>query len=172
MWGCSILAHGHFHTLVGTNISLLESYNYAINFGSEMKPPLWVTMNPLFLTSPLPYCHHWFLSGFIFPLFSFGDLWILLWKQCSFSLALSAIYAHIILIALQAAHGGWGIKLFSWQAIWTSMGPLTNSCLESYVILETLIATICAIVFIAVQHAKNTSQKTICNFQEQELHLS
>ncbi len=47
------------------------------------------------------------------------------------------------------------------------LGPLTNSCLECYVIFETLTATVCAIVFIAVQHAKNTCQNTICNFQEQ-----
>ncbi len=47
------------------------------------------------------------------------------------------------------------------------LGPLTNSCLECDVIFETLTATVCAIVFIAVQHAKNTCQNTICNFQEQ-----
>jgi hypothetical protein len=82
-------------------------------------------------------------------------------------LSFSVIYAHIILIALKAAHCGLGINLFSWLAIWTSMGPLTNSCLECYVIFETLTATVCAIVFIAVQHAKNTCQNTICNFQKQ-----
>jgi hypothetical protein len=57
------------------------------------------------------------------------------------------------------------------------MGPLTNSCLECYVIFETLTATVCAIVFIAVQHAKNTLhfphffgfQQFVCSHVKAEL---
>jgi len=35
------------------------------------------------------------------------------------------------------------------------------------VLYDTLTTIVCAIVFIVVQHAKNSCPKTICNFQEQ-----